>query len=224
MERAIECAARGKKLPHRDRRRDRRGRRGVARRAGSPRVSGRRTCACLASARSAGKTLAFRDEKIAVEELTRRFVRRDRYRVFQRRRRHSRKFVPIARDAGAVVIDNSSAFRMEPDVPLVIPEINGARRRAASRHHRQSKLHHRGDVDGALSAASRFRRDGEFLPPVIRRFPARGARAIEELKRQVRSVARQTPRRSRKFIRTRSPSTSCRTSIRFYRAVTRRRK
>src|SRR5207248_4343025 len=37
----------------------------------------------------------------------------------------SRKFVPIARKAGAVVIDNSSVFRMDPDVPLVIPEING---------------------------------------------------------------------------------------------------
>src|SRR5207302_1381844 len=36
----------------------------------------------------------------------------------------SRKFVPIARNAGAVVIDNSSVFRMDPDVPLVIPEIN----------------------------------------------------------------------------------------------------
>jgi aspartate-semialdehyde dehydrogenase len=37
----------------------------------------------------------------------------------------AREFAPIARDAGAVVIDNSSSFRMEPEVPLVIPEING---------------------------------------------------------------------------------------------------
>ena len=37
----------------------------------------------------------------------------------------SRQYAPIARAAGAIVIDNSSVFRMEPDVPLVIPEING---------------------------------------------------------------------------------------------------
>ena len=46
------------------------------------------------------------------------------------------QYVPQARDAGAVVIDNSPAFRMDKDVPLVIPEINGGRRRQPSRNHR----------------------------------------------------------------------------------------
>jgi aspartate-semialdehyde dehydrogenase len=80
----------------------------------------------LASARSAGKKARFGDQQIAIEE-----VREDAFAgvdiaFFSAGGDISRKFVPIARDAGAVVIDNSSAFRMEPDVPLVVPEINGA--------------------------------------------------------------------------------------------------
>ena len=64
-------------------------------------------------------------------------------------------YAPIARAAGAVVIDNSSVFRMEPDVPLVIPEINGDDVRQHRGIDRQSKLHHRSRAHGALSAASR---------------------------------------------------------------------
>ena len=80
----------------------------------------------LASARSAGKTMRFRGEDIAVEEL-----RDDSFggidiAFFSAGGDTSRKFVPIAASAGAVVIDNSSAFRMDPQVPLVVPEINGA--------------------------------------------------------------------------------------------------
>ncbi|MFL6594005.1 MAG: aspartate-semialdehyde dehydrogenase [Chthoniobacterales bacterium] len=80
----------------------------------------------LASANSAGKTITFGEDTIAVAELRAdSFVGID-IAFFSAGGDISRKFVPIARDAGAVVIDNSSAFRMEPDVPLVIPEINGA--------------------------------------------------------------------------------------------------
>src|SRR3954469_9845187 len=80
----------------------------------------------LASSRSAGKTSRFRGEEVRIEELREDSFAAIDIAFFSAGGDISRKFVPIARDAGAVVIDNSSAFRMEPEVPLVIPEINGA--------------------------------------------------------------------------------------------------
>ena len=52
----------------------------------------------------------------------------------------SKKYAPIAAQAGAVVVDNSSAFRMDPNVPLVIPEINPEAIASAQRDHRESEL------------------------------------------------------------------------------------
>ena len=81
----------------------------------------------LASARSAGKTLDFRGEKIVVEELTDTSFDGVDIALFSAGGGISRKYAPIAVKAGAVVVDNSSAFRMDPNVPLVIPEINANR-------------------------------------------------------------------------------------------------
>jgi aspartate-semialdehyde dehydrogenase len=81
----------------------------------------------LASARSVGKTLDFRGHKIVIEELTEHSFEGVDIALFSAGAGISRKFAPIAVNAGAVVIDNSSAFRMDPDVPLVIPEINAQR-------------------------------------------------------------------------------------------------
>jgi len=81
----------------------------------------------LASARSAGKTVSFRGETIVIEELTERSFEGVDIALFSAGGGTSRKFSPSAVRAGAVVIDNSSAFRMDPNVPLVIPEINGNR-------------------------------------------------------------------------------------------------
>src|SRR6266851_8952937 len=81
----------------------------------------------LASARSAGKTIDFRGEKVMIEELTERSFDGVDIALFSAGGGISRKFAPIAVNAGAVVIDNSSAFRMDPNVPLVIPEINADR-------------------------------------------------------------------------------------------------
>jgi aspartate-semialdehyde dehydrogenase len=81
----------------------------------------------LASARSAGKTLDFRGQKIVVEELDERSFDDVDIALFSAGSGVSRQFSPIAVKAGAVVIDNSSAFRMDPNVPLVIPEINAGR-------------------------------------------------------------------------------------------------
>jgi aspartate-semialdehyde dehydrogenase len=81
----------------------------------------------LASRRSAGKTLSFRGEAIVVEELNEGSFDGVDIALFSAGSRVSKQFSPIAARAGAVVIDNSSAFRMDPNVPLVIPEINGRR-------------------------------------------------------------------------------------------------
>jgi aspartate-semialdehyde dehydrogenase len=81
----------------------------------------------LASARSAGKTIDFRGQKVVIEELNERSIEGVDIALFSAGGGISRKFAPLAVQAGAVVIDNSSAFRMDPNVPLVIPEINAHR-------------------------------------------------------------------------------------------------
>lgn len=81
----------------------------------------------LASARSAGKMLDFRGDRIVVEELTENSFAGVDIALFSAGASASRRFAPSAVKAGAVVVDNSSAFRMADDVPLVIPEINARR-------------------------------------------------------------------------------------------------
>ena len=81
----------------------------------------------LASVRSAGKTLDFRGQTIRIEELNERSFEGVDIALFSAGSGVSRRFSPIAAKAGAVAIDNSSAFRMDPNVPLVIPEINAGR-------------------------------------------------------------------------------------------------
>ena len=78
----------------------------------------------LASARSAGKRLMFRGEDLVVEELTHDSFAGVDIALFSAGGGISKEFAPSAAAAGAVVIDNSSAFRMDDDVPLVVPEIN----------------------------------------------------------------------------------------------------
>jgi aspartate-semialdehyde dehydrogenase len=78
----------------------------------------------LASSRSAGKKIEFKGKTYIVEEMTRNSFRGVDIALFSAGAPRSKEFAPAAVQAGAVVVDNSSAFRMEPDVPLVIPEIN----------------------------------------------------------------------------------------------------
>ncbi len=82
------------------------------------------TLKLLASARSAGKTQSFRGETVTIEEL-----REDSFggvdiALFSAGGGISKQYAPCAVAAGAVVVDNSSAFRQDPNVPLVVPEIN----------------------------------------------------------------------------------------------------
>ncbi len=83
-----------------------------------------RSLKLLASSRSAGKTLTFRGESIVIEELRHDSFQGVDIALFSAGASISREFRRSVVDAGAVMIDNSSAFRMEADVPLVVPEVN----------------------------------------------------------------------------------------------------
>lgn len=78
----------------------------------------------LASARSAGKTVRFKGEDLPIEELTDDSFEGVDIAFFSAGGTQSKRFALPAVQAGAVVIDNSSAFRMDPTVPLVVPEVN----------------------------------------------------------------------------------------------------
>ncbi len=80
----------------------------------------------LASARSAGKTLPFQGEEYTVQELTRDSFAGVDIALFSAGGGTSADFAPVAVEAGAVVVDNSSTFRNDDTVPLVVPEINAA--------------------------------------------------------------------------------------------------
>ena len=78
----------------------------------------------LASSRSAGKEVTFKGETLKVEEMTKDSFKGIDIALFSAGASRTREFGPAAVEAGAVVIDNSSAFRMDPTVPLVVPEVN----------------------------------------------------------------------------------------------------
>lgn len=83
-----------------------------------------RSLRVLASSRSAGKKVPFKGKEYTVEELTQNSFKGVNIALFSAGASRSREFASAAVKAGAVVVDNSSAFRMDPQVPLVIPEIN----------------------------------------------------------------------------------------------------
>src|SRR5918997_4621482 len=78
----------------------------------------------LASSRSAGKSIEFRGKTYQVEELTHESFKGVQVAFFSAGGNISKEFAPSAVKAGAVVVDNTSAFRMKEGVPLVVPEVN----------------------------------------------------------------------------------------------------
>ncbi len=80
----------------------------------------------LASSRSAGKKIEFAGTSYTVEELTEKSFKGVNIALFSAGGSISKQYGPIAAAAGCVVVDNSSAFRMDPAVPLVVPEVNPA--------------------------------------------------------------------------------------------------
>jgi aspartate-semialdehyde dehydrogenase len=146
----------------------------------------------LASARSAGKKLNFRGKDITVQELTKDSFAGIEIALFSAGGSISKEFAPIAAKAGCVVIDNSSAFRMDDSVPLVIPEINAA-----------DIKNHKGIIANPncttaitlmalypLHKAFRVRR---IFASSYQAVSGTGAKAIDELQRQVFQVVHGKP-------------------------------
>lgn len=81
----------------------------------------------MASAKSAGKTVTFKGKEYIVEELTEHSFEKDiDIALFSAGGSISEKYAPIAAKCGVTVVDNSSQWRMDPEVPLVVPEVNAA--------------------------------------------------------------------------------------------------
>jgi aspartate-semialdehyde dehydrogenase len=142
----------------------------------------------LCSGRSAGTRVSFRGEEIAAEELSAQSFAGVDLAFFSAGGNISRDYAPIARDAGAVVIDNSSVFRMEPEVPLVIPEINGD----DVRQHRGLIANPNCTTAVALMALYPLHRAFGVRRVIAASYQAvsgSGARAIKELRSQVEATA-----------------------------------
>jgi aspartate-semialdehyde dehydrogenase len=78
----------------------------------------------LCSARSAGSTMKFRGKDVVVEEITEQAFKGFQVALFSMPKGASRRLAPIAAKDGCVVVDNSNDWRMDADVPLVVPEVN----------------------------------------------------------------------------------------------------
>ena len=141
----------------------------------------------LASSRSAGAVLSVGDAELVVEELSETSFAGIDHAIFSAGGDISRRFGPLAVEAGAVVIDNSSAFRMDEHVPLVVPEVNP-----------QDALDHRGIIANpncstiimnmAVWPLHRVRPVERIVVSTYQAASGAGAAAMEELKSQSESV------------------------------------
>src|SRR6476646_8401738 len=146
----------------------------------------------LASARSVGKKLKFRGEDITVKELTKDAFTGIDIALCSAGGSISKEFAPLAAKAGCVVVDNSSAFRMDDSVPLVVPEINGA-----------DVKKHKGIIANpncttAITLMALYPLHQAFTVKRIfassyQAVSGTGAQAIEELKRQVDEIVSGKP-------------------------------
>ncbi len=141
----------------------------------------------LASERSAGKTLAYRGQDVPVEEADEHSFDGIDIALFSAGAAASKHFAPIAVEAGALVIDNSSAWRMEPEVPLVVPEVNG-----------DDSRFHRGIIANpncstiqmvvALNPIHRVNRIRRIVVSTYQSVSGTGSQAIDELLSQTQAV------------------------------------
>jgi aspartate-semialdehyde dehydrogenase len=146
----------------------------------------------LASARSVGKELPFRGQPVKVRELTADSFRGIDIALFSAGGSISKEFAPKAVEAGCVVVDNSSAFRMDETVPLVVPEINAG-----------DIALHKGIIANpncttAITLMALYPLHQAFIVKRIfastyQAVSGTGAKAIEELRRQVQQVVAGEP-------------------------------
>ncbi|MEM9164597.1 MAG: aspartate-semialdehyde dehydrogenase [Cyanobacteria bacterium P01_F01_bin.4] len=148
----------------------------------------------LASARSAGSTLVFKGKPVPVEALDEQSFRGIDLVLASAGGGVSRQWAPIAVKAGAVVIDNSSAYRMDPDVPLVVPEVNP-----------DDALAHQGIIANpncttilmsvAIWPLHQMQPIQRLVVSTYQSASGAGARAMEEMKQQARAILdEQTPK------------------------------
>jgi aspartate-semialdehyde dehydrogenase len=146
----------------------------------------------LASEKSEGKKLQFKGEQVPVTRLSANSFGGSEIAFFSAGSQISREFAPSAVSAGAIVIDNSSAFRLEPDVPLVVPEVNP-----------ETLKNHKGIIANpncatillVVAVAPIHRRAGirQIIVATYQAVSGTGYRAIEELRRQVSAIERSEP-------------------------------
>jgi aspartate-semialdehyde dehydrogenase len=141
----------------------------------------------LASARSVGKKLKFKGKDVTVTELTKDSFKGVDIALFSAGGSISKEYAPIAAKAGCVVVDNSSAFRQDDQVPLVVPEINAA----------DVKWHHgiiaNPNCTTAITLMALYPLHQAFgvkriFASSYQAVSGTGAKAIEELKRQVTDI------------------------------------
>lgn len=147
----------------------------------------------LASARSAGKRMKFRGEDLVVQELTHDSFQGIDIALFSAGGGISKEFGPSAAAAGAVVIDNSSAFRMDEDVPLVVPEINPE---AAKNHPRNIIANPNCTTIISLMALAPLHKAFGLKSIIASSYQAvsgSGAQGIIELEEQVKAIATGQP-------------------------------
>ncbi|MFH1584319.1 MAG: aspartate-semialdehyde dehydrogenase [Actinomycetota bacterium] len=141
----------------------------------------------LASYRSVGKKYKFLNQDIMVEELTKDAFKDTEIVLFSIGAELSKEFAPMAAENGAIVIDNSSAFRMDKDVPLVVPEVNP-----------QDVLWHNGIISNpncstivmvvAINPIHKISKIKRIVTSTYQAVSGTGREAIEELEEQSRAV------------------------------------
>jgi aspartate-semialdehyde dehydrogenase len=144
----------------------------------------------LASARSVGKKMTFRGQEIALQELTKDSFAGVDIALFSAGGGISKEFAPAAVAAGAVVVDNSSAYRGDADVPLIVPEINAA---AAKQH---KGILANPNCSTAITLMALYPLHQAFgvkrvIASTYQAVSGTGAQAIEELAQQSREWAAQ---------------------------------
>ena len=142
----------------------------------------------IGSARSVGKSVQFCGDPVSVEKLEAKSFEKIDIAFFSAGGEVSRNFVPIACQADAIAIDKSSAFRMDPHVPLVIPEINA-----------DDVKHHRGIIANpnctatvmlmALYPLHKIFRVHRVFAATYQAVSGSGTRGVEELTRQIKETS-----------------------------------
>jgi aspartate-semialdehyde dehydrogenase len=152
----------------------------------------------LASARSVGKQLRFRDQTLTIEELRPEAFQDVDVAFFSAGGDRSKEFAPVAVEAGVLVIDNSSAFRMDEGVPLVVPEINVE----AARQHKGLIANPNCSTIQMVVALNPLHQESPLQRVVVSTYQAvsgAGASGMQELLDQVRDYTQGKPLATQAF-------------------------